>query len=118
MEQKGVHGLSGLMGHRRPEDICRKLVRICWRELDLTYWQSTPSGLFDRSLLVLKNSTSSVSPAIRVCCFVTSAVVAVSRVCIVKGIFLEGFTEGKLTGQVQSADTLDYSAGRLTKSWA
>lgn len=34
MEQKGVHGLSGLMGHRRQEDICRKLVRICWRELD------------------------------------------------------------------------------------
>lgn len=44
---------------------------------------------------------SSVSPAIRVCCFVTSTVVAASRVYIVKGIFLEGLTEGKLTGQIQ-----------------
>lgn len=34
MVQKGVHGLSGLMGHRRSEGICRKLVRICWRGLD------------------------------------------------------------------------------------
>lgn len=65
--------------------------------MDRAYWQSAPSAPACRSRLIEKNSTSSVSPAMRVCCLLKSEVEAVSREYRVKGIDLAGRMEGKFT---------------------